>query len=120
MATSEPRARPKSKNSLLISLLAGNLGAETGSTTTASAITQSRILRDFPKPRKLRRIGRVARQRLVSEIGHPKFGGDFGTFVSGREIPFLGNRDCRGKRMVRMWRLSSARFSNVCPLLKER
>jgi len=29
------------QNSLLISLLAGNLGAETGSTATASAATQS-------------------------------------------------------------------------------
>jgi hypothetical protein len=66
------------------------------SSSPLRSTTQSRLLRDFPKPRKLRRIGRVARQRLVSEIGHPKFGGDFCTFVSGREIPFPGNRDCRG------------------------
>src|ERR1019366_5710573 len=37
MATSEARANPKLRNSLLISLLAGNLGVETGSTMTASA-----------------------------------------------------------------------------------
>jgi|ERR1039458_6215922 hypothetical protein len=95
MATSELRTGQKLKNSLFFSLFAGNLGVETGSTWTASATTQSRILRDFPKPRKLRRIGGVARQRSVSEIGYPKFGGDFGAFVSGREIPFPGNRDSR-------------------------
>ena len=34
---SEHRVGPKLQNSLLISLLAGNLGVETGSTTTACA-----------------------------------------------------------------------------------
>jgi hypothetical protein len=37
-----------SRNSLLFSLLAGNRGAETGSTLTASATTQSPTTRDFP------------------------------------------------------------------------
>ena len=40
MATSESQASPKLKNSLLISLLAVNLGVETGSHVTASATTQ--------------------------------------------------------------------------------
>jgi hypothetical protein len=37
MATSEPRARPKLKNSLFFSLLEENLAVETGLTATASA-----------------------------------------------------------------------------------
>ena len=41
MATFEPLAGPKLKNSLFFSLLAGNLAGETGSTWTASATTQS-------------------------------------------------------------------------------
>jgi hypothetical protein len=38
---------PKLKNSLLISLLAGNFVAETCSTSTASSTTQSRVCGDF-------------------------------------------------------------------------
>src|ERR1039458_6900898 len=45
MATSEPRASPKLKNSLFFSLLAVNLAVETGSTATASAAT---VLRGYP------------------------------------------------------------------------
>jgi hypothetical protein len=45
MAISEARASPKLKNSLFISLLAENLGVETGSPATASATI--RILCSF-------------------------------------------------------------------------
>jgi hypothetical protein len=40
MTISEPRSGPKLKNSLLISLLAGNFAVETGSRSTAATTTQ--------------------------------------------------------------------------------
>jgi hypothetical protein len=43
MGCFKPRSRPKFKNSLFFSLLAGNLVVETGSTATASATTHSHI-----------------------------------------------------------------------------
>jgi hypothetical protein len=48
------------QNSLLISLLAGNLTVETGSTATASATTHSRATRDFLKLREWPRFGGIS------------------------------------------------------------
>src|SRR5437899_177333 len=63
------------RNSLFFSVLAGNLAVETGSTTTASATTQSFETRDFPKHEENDRVGGLLRGRSVS--------GDFGLSPSG-------------------------------------
>ena len=51
------------KNSLFFSLLAGNLGVETGSTMTVSATTHSFERRDFPETAKSPAIGGGRRRR---------------------------------------------------------
>ena len=79
MATPKRRFGPKLKNSLLISLLAGNWGVETGSTWTASATTQSpqslitETLQE--KPALARPIGTRDFRYLVSGgTGYAEFG----------------------------------------------
>ena len=49
------------QNSLLFSLLSGNLDAETGSIATGSATTQSFATEEFLSPREKPRIGGVVR-----------------------------------------------------------
>ena len=66
---------------------------------TASATTQSAKCGDFPKARECPRIGRLSCRRSVSTIGQLGFGTRFGAFVSGLEIPFPGNGDCRPRRL---------------------
>ena len=58
------------QNSLLFSLLSGNLDAETGSHPTASATTQLRATGEFLAACEIRRIGGVVRERPVSETVH--------------------------------------------------
>jgi hypothetical protein len=83
------------RNSLYFSLLAGNWGAEKGSTMTACATTQSRATRDFLKPREWLTFGGLQMRELYLCIGAIMLGADFGGFVSGRKIRLPGNRDRR-------------------------
>ena len=101
MATSEPRVGPKLKNSLFFSLLAGNLGVETGSTATASATTDSRATREFLKPREWPTFSGLHMRALNLCTGAIALKADFGAFVSGRKIRLPGNRDRREQRPVR-------------------
>ena len=48
------------------------------------------------------RIGGAERECSVSAMAHAKLVRHFSAFVSGREIPFPGNGDCCGQRLVRM------------------
>ena len=71
------------------------MAAETGSTATASATTQSRATRDFPKPREWPTFGGLHTRAFYLCIGAIALEADFGGFVSGRKIRLPGNRDRR-------------------------
>jgi hypothetical protein len=69
--------------------------AETGSTVTASATTQSVSNGDFPGFGEKPRIGGLACWCLVSASGQVDSNGHLRAFVSGLKIAFPGNRDRR-------------------------
>jgi hypothetical protein len=77
--------------SLLISLLAGNCDAETGSTGTASATTYSATNGDFLALYVLSRFSGHLRMRFVSVEQKAGLAILSGAFVSARKIPFPGN-----------------------------
>ena len=100
----DAKFRRNFKFSLFFSLLAGKPGVETGSTTTASATTQSHSNGDFLAFGEKPRIGALACWCLVSASGQVDSNGHFGAFVSGLKIPLPDNRDRAKQRLVRMRR----------------
>jgi hypothetical protein len=69
-----------SKNSLLNSLLAGNLRVETGSIRAASTTTQSRATGEFLAACEMRRIAGVVREQPLSGDGTSVAGERFHPF----------------------------------------
>src|SRR5260370_40512325 len=99
-----------SKNSLLNSLLAGNLRVETGSIRAASTTTQSCATGDFLKVYERPRIGGDLCDGSFSETASLRAAGRFCAFFSGPEIPFPGNGDRERQRLG-----SNAGYGAHCP-----
>src|SRR5260370_249206 len=88
-----------SKNSMLNSLVAGNLRVETGSIRAASATTQSCATGDFLKVYERPRVGGDLCDGSFSETAPLQSAGRFCAFFSGPEIPFPGNGDRERQRL---------------------
>src|SRR5258708_32438123 len=87
------------QNSLLFSLLSGNLDAETGSIRAASTTTQSYATGDFLKVYERPRIGGDPCDGSFSETASLQSAGRFCAFFSGSQIPFPGNGDPERQRL---------------------
>ena len=69
-----------------------------GSSSPPSPTTQSYANRDFPVHCELPRISGLPCVHVVSAEGHSNLSRLSGAFVSGRQFPFPGNRDCGSQR----------------------
>ena len=76
-----------------------HLLAECGCSRAPHAVHR---LERFPGGWRMAPNCRCARRGLGLGRGIAEFGRLFRRHVSGREIPFPGNRDCRGQRLVRL------------------
>src|SRR5260370_14750122 len=86
-----------SKNSLLNSLLAGNLGVETGSIRAASTTTQSRATGDFLKVYERPRIGGGPCDGSFSETASLQSAGRFLHFSLAPKSRFPDTETARGR-----------------------